>query len=101
MTAVGQTVDLLLLTEGRPTPSRPQQSLLDTKIEFTVGSAEVQRSEHEQARRADIPPLIVIVGTALGSFGMMSFLILLGVYKIFPRPYALLARISSWRSPVH
>ena len=33
--------------------------------------------------------MIVIVGTALGSFGMMSFLILLGVYKIFPRPYDL------------
>jgi len=31
----------------------------------------------------------VIVGSALGSIGIMSLLIILGVYEVFPRPYEL------------
>jgi hypothetical protein len=66
--APGQTVDLSLLTEGRPTP-KISYHLIDTKVEFAVNRSEVQKLQHTQASRAKTLTsfaLPIVVGLAGG-----------------------------------
>lgn len=48
--APGQTVDVSVLTAGRPTPDILYH-LIDTKVEFAVNRSDVQKLQHTQAAR--------------------------------------------------